>query len=436
MSAQILTLVSLSALTLMIIAGVPIAISLAGMALIGTYFLYGGVDLAIFTAGTAAFSVLRSYVFVTIPLFIIMGNLIACCGAASDLYTMMNRVLSRMPARLAVATVGGNAIFAAISGVSVAAAATFSRVAYPEMRRYNYDRQLALGVVAGSAMLGMLIPPSVLMIVWGILTQTSIGDLFLAGVLPGLLLAFLFAAHLVMRAARRPELTPVVPVNVGPESKLTPSVITSSLGMIALILTVTGGIWRGICTPTEAAGVGAIGGLVLALFKGLPARGIADAIVTAGKTTAPIMLMILSASLYSQFLVSSGVLDVMIASIKSANLGYWGIIRAITIVWLLLGMVLDSTSIILLTVPIFAPLAASIDVNPIVFAVYGILVIEAGLLTPPFGLLVFVVKASVDEDVSLSDVFRGSIPYCLLILVIALLVLLFPPLATWLPTGS
>ncbi len=433
MSPELLTLVALGALILMIIIGLPIGLSLAATALVGTYFLFESWELAIFTAGNASFSILRNYIFATIPLFIIMGNLISRCGAAGDLYTMMNQLMRRVPARLAIATVAGNAVFAAISGVSVAAAATFSQVAYPQMRRYDYNRPLALGVISGSAMLGMLIPPSILLIFWGILTETSIGELFLAGVIPGLLLALLFMGFLYIVAKRRPELTPFAPIDAEDDAGMTKSVIGSGLGIIGLIVLVIGGIWGGFFTPTEAAGVGAIGGLLLAIAKGLKPGEIVDAIIAAGRTSAPIMFLLLTAALYSQFLVTSGAIGVITDTIEGAGFGPVGLIVAMTLIWLVLGMILDSTSIILLTVPIFAPLAMGFGYDPLVFAIYGILIIEAGLLTPPFGLLVYVVKGAVPESVSLSEVFRGSVPYWIIILIAGILILMFPALVTWLP---
>jgi len=448
MDPATLTVLALVVLVTLIIVGVPIALCLGIVALGGTALTFGSIELGIATAGTSAFGALRNYVFATIPLFIIMGNFISASGAASDLFTLMNRLLRRIPARLAVATVAGNAVFAAISGVSVAAAATFSQVAYPQMRRYGYDRPLALGVVAGSAMLGMLIPPSILLIFWGIITETSIGQLFVAGVMPGLLLATLFVLYLVILAVRNPALTPYEPVvpdgTVASTFEAEPggavdapagvAVLVSGLGILALILLVIGGIWGGLFTPTEAAGIGAIGGLVLAVAKGMRPKALLASIVQSGRTTAPIMLLLLTAALYSQFLVTSGAIGIITDTIEGMGFDLVGLIVAMTVVWLLLGMILDSTSIILLTVPIFAPIVDGFGLDPLVFAVYGILVIEAGLLTPPFGLLVYVVKASVPEQVSLAEIFRGAVPYWLLIIVAGVLVLTFPAIVTWLPS--
>lgn len=439
MDASLLTLLSLGGLILMILVGIPIGISLGAVSLVGSYLLFGGWDIAISTAGSVSFSMLRDYIFGTIPLFIIMGNFIAASGAAKDLFTLMNRAMKRVPARLAVATVLGNAVFAAISGVSVAAAATFSRVAYPQMRRYDYHRPLALGVIAGSAMLGMLIPPSILLIFWGVLTEVSIGKLFVAGIIPGFVVATLFILYLVITALRSPEKAPyrmssgIAGASNDVDEVIDRAVIVSGMGILALIALVLGGIWGGLFTPTEAAGIGAIGALLIALMKGVTLRGVLDGIVTSGMTTAPIMFLLLTAGLYSRFLVSSGALMVMTDWIQGAGFGPITLIIAMTVVWLLMGMILDSTSIILLTVPIFAPISASFGYDPLVFAIYGILIIEAGLLTPPFGLLIFVVKGSVPEDVSIGEVFMGAVPYWLLICVAGALVLMVPSLVTYLP---
>ncbi|MGA0543039.1 TRAP transporter large permease [Neotabrizicola sp. VNH66] len=438
MDPTLLTLVSLGALIAMILVGVPIGVSLGAVSLAGLWLLFDSWDIARGTAGSVAFSMLREYTFGTIPLFIIMGNFIAASGAARDLYTMTNRGLRRIPARLAVATVIGNTIFAAISGVSVAAAATFSRIAYPQMRRYNYDRPMSLGVIAGSAMLGMLIPPSILLIFWGVLTEISIGKLFMAGILPGFLVAGLFILYLVITAIRHPE---KAPYHVGEGE---PSIAAEPLGwpvllsgglILALVFLVIGGIWGGLFTPTEAAGVGALGALLIALLKGVTWRGILDGIISAGVTTAPIMFLLLMAGLYSRFLVTSGSLDLLTDWIVNAGFGPVSLLIAMTIVWLAMGTLLDSSSIILLTVPIFAPIAQSFGYDPLVFAIYGILIIEAGLLTPPFGILVFVVKGSVPENVPLSEVFRGAVPYWLLICLAGVLLILMPGLVTYLPNN-
>ncbi|MCH8183530.1 MAG: TRAP transporter large permease subunit [Proteobacteria bacterium] len=414
-----------------IILGVHIAIALGLTALIGTFIIFGSLDLATFMLGAAAYDALRDELFATIPLFVLMGDFVAKSGAARDLYKLVNRGLARIPGRLAVATVIGNAIFAAVTGVSIAAAAAFSRIAYPQMQRYGYRRTFALGSIAGSASLGMLIPPSILLIIWGIVTEISIGKLFIAGILPGLVLASLFIAYSIIAAIRDPSIAPSVPE--GEEEEFELAEIISGFGILGLMALVLGGIWGGIFTSTEAAGIGALGAMVLGIVKGMRWRGISQAIIDAGRTAAPIMFLILTAAMYSRFLASGGIISVIQDTLTSVGFGAFGIYMVMVLIWLLLGMILDSASIILLTVPIFWPVAEALGFNDLAFAIFGILAIEAGLLTPPLGLLVYTVKGAIPE-VSLGEIFRGSIPYWLLMLVAMSLVWIFPGLASWLPS--
>ncbi len=430
MDLNTLMVLTLVGMLIAIFVGVHIALVLGMTALVGTYFIFDDAYLASAQVGGAAYELVRHYIFATIPLFILMGDFVAKSGAAGDLYKIINRALRGIPGRLAAATVVGNAAFAAVTGTSIASAAAFSRIAYPQMKRFGYKRTFSLGSIAGSACLGMLIPPSVLLIVWGIITEQSIGKLFVAGIGPGIVLVVLFVAYTSITAKRDPTIAPEVPQDEVLEP-LETSEILGALGILALIILVLGGIWGGVFTSTEAAGVGALGAMVMAVLKGLRWKDIFQVILEAGKTAAPIMILLVCAGMYSRFLALGGIIDIIQEALTSLGLGGGGIIIMMVVIWLLLGMLLDSISIILLTVPIFAPLAMGID--PFAFAIFGILAIEAGLLTPPFGLVVFVVKGTVpDPDVTLSDIFKGSIPYWLLMLVTMALVYIFPQLASWL----
>ncbi len=425
----------LALLIVFVLLGVHIGVALGVVSVIGVWLLLGSFDVALSILGTTAYEAIRKDVFAVIPLFVLMGDFVARSGAAGDLYRICNRALRRLPGRLALATVVGNAVFAAITGVSIASAAAFSRLAYPEMRRLNYKQPYALGVVAGSACLGMLIPPSILLIVWAILTEQSVGALFIAGIVPGLLLALLFAGWCIFAAVRDPEIAPYSDeqlVEDTPEEKR--SELIGGLGILFLILLVIGGIWWGFFTPTEAAGFGALGALLVGLAKGMRWPAIIDAIYQAGRTTAPIMFLLITGSMYARFLAIGGATNEITALFAAISTDPVVILMMMVVIWLILGMLIDSVSIILLTVPIFAPIAASLGIDPIAFAIFGILVIEAGLLTPPFGLLVFTVRAAVpDPTATLGKIFRGSVPYWILILLCALMVIAWPQLATWLP---
>jgi tripartite ATP-independent transporter DctM subunit len=436
----------------LVFAGVHIAVALGITAAFGIYMMQGDITVVRNFVANTAYEALRDYVFAVIPLFMLMGDFLAKCGAASDLYALANRLSRWLPARLAVATILSNALFAFVTGVSIAAAAAFSRIAYPEMMRYGYKRSFALGCIAGSACLGMLIPPSVLMIVWGVLTELSIGKLFLAGVLPGLLLTALFCVYAVGAAIIDPSVAggrgvpvasapvgaavaqPVVVEDRDDRQPIGPLLASTGL-VIALIVGCLGSIWFGLCTPTEGAGIGAVGGLVLALIKGISLREAWQVILNVGRTAGPLLLLLFCAQLYSRVLSMTGFTDAAKVFLLGTGLGPWGILITMVAIWFVLGCLIDSISIILLTVPIFAPIAVQLGYDPLAFAIIGILAIETGLLTPPFGLCAFTVKAAVpDRSVELAEIFRGSIPYWIALLIVVTLIAVYPKIATFLPS--
>lgn len=435
----------------LVFAGVHIAVALGITAALGIYLMSGDIEVVRSFVASTAYEALRDYVFAVIPLFMLMGDFLAKCGAATDLYTLANRLSRWLPARLAVATIISNAIFAFVTGVSIAAAAAFSRIAYPEMKRFGYQRQFALGCVAGSACLGMLIPPSVLMIVWGVLTEISIGKLFLAGVIPGLLLAGGFCIYVIGVGILKPELVgegprrslgaaPAGAAVAGPvampgdDEPIGPLLFSTSL-VVVLITGVLGSIWLGLCTPTEGAGIGAVGAMILAVIKGIKPHEVWQVVRDVGRTSGPLLLLLFAAQLYSRVLSMTGFTEVAKQFLLGSGLGAWGILGVMVLIWFILGCLIDSISIILLTVPIFAPIAVALGFDPLAFAIIGILAIETGLLTPPFGILVFTVKAAVtDPTLELGEIFRGSIPYWIVLLAVVVAVALFPGLATYLPS--
>jgi tripartite ATP-independent transporter DctM subunit len=434
------TALTLGLLLALVVVGVPIMVSLGLACLTGLFILTGSMKIALSLVSATAFEALRDYVFAVIPLFVLMGELMARSGCARDLYTLMDRAFRRLPGHLAVATVAGNAIFAAVVGVSVASAAAFSRIAYPQMVSRGYDKQVALGCVAGSASLGMLIPPSVLMIVWGVLTELSIGKLFLAGFIPGLLAAVLFALYVIQLAVRHPERFGAGGTNAqnasdAPTTGLTRDEWIGGIGTSIVVLLALGGIWFGFFTPTEAAGVGALLALVLAFLKGLTLREFREVVLSSARIAAPILTLLIFAQMYSRMLAMGGVAGQVQQVMTALGLPAWGVLALMIVIWLVLGCFIDSVSIILLTVPIFAPIATQLGIHPIAFAIIGILVIEAGFVTPPFGLIVFTVKSSVpDPDVTLGQIFKGSTAYWVILVTLAWFIYFVPKTATFLPS--
>ncbi|MFL2546825.1 MAG: TRAP transporter large permease [Candidatus Rariloculaceae bacterium] len=443
--ANIATVLIVS-LLVMVALGVHIAIALGMTSALGVYLVTGGnFDVVLNMLASTAYESLRSYEFAVIPLFMLMGEFIGKSGAVTDVYRAIHRGLRRIPGRLAVATLLGNAIFSFVTGVSIASAAAFSRIAYPEMKRFDYHNGFALGAIAGSSCLGMLIPPSVLMIVWGLLTERSIGQIFLAGVLPGLLLLSLFVLYVLATAIFRPsvvggdkEIAAEQTADDKGEPDASPAQVWgSALGIILVVLSVLGGIWFGIFTPTEAAGAGAFIGLVMALAKGMRYRGVIDSILSVGRTSAPILLLLVAASLYSRTLAMTGVSSAIQGVFLGTDMLPWMILAVMVGIWFILGMVIDSISIMLLTVTIFEPIAVNLGYDPIAFAIVGIIAIEAGLLTPPFGLLVYTVKAAIrdeDDGISIMTIFKSSTPYWFIMLAGMIAIANFPQIATYLPS--
>jgi len=428
--------------------GVHIAIALGITSALGIWLVTGANWYAFGTVqsmlAATAYEAIRAYVFAVIPLFMLMGEFIGKSGTVTDVYRGINRLLRKIPGRLAIATVVGNALFSFVTGVSIASAAAFSRIAYPEMKRFGYHRGFALGSIAGSSCLGMLIPPSVLMIVWGILTEQSIGQLFAAGIFPGLLLAFLFIVYIFGFALLRPA---AVGIKSGIEETARKSgshdeevstlqFLVSLVGIILVIVAVLGGIWFGIFTPTEGAGAGALIGLALGIIKGMRFREIINSILSVGRTSAPILLLLVTAALYSRTLAMTGLANAIEGVFLGSGMAPWMIVGVMVLIWFALGMIIDSISIMLLTAAIFAPIAVQIGYDPIAFAIIAIIAIEAGLLTPPFGLLVYTVKAAISsegEDVPILEIFKSSTPYWIIMLVGMVLIINFPEIATYLP---
>jgi tripartite ATP-independent transporter DctM subunit len=448
---EVSTYLLLGLLLALVFAGVEVAVCLGVVSFLALYVSTQDLELSLNFISSTAYEALREYLFAVVPLFLLMGEFIARSGVAADMFWAMDRGINRLPGRFAYATVVGNLIFGFVTGTSVASATTFTAIAYPQMRRYGYDPAYSLGLIAGSSCLGMLIPPSLLMVVWAILTDQSIGHLFLAGIIPGVILAgmmvvYIFATSLVRPdlighgVARRTSLSAASAEVYGGTRHAGQIVIqtpnrfeltVSSIGFIAIIFGALGGIWVGFFTPTEGAGVGAIIALVVAIIKGMSWREIHSAVLAVGRSATPLMIIVFTAQLYSRTLSMSGIGNTLQSAMLGSGLPNWGITLFMIGIWFVMGMLIDSISIMLLTVPVFAPVAHTLGLDPIVFALVGILTIEAGLLTPPFGIIVYAVKACIpQEDISMSRIFAGSTPYWIMLMLVIPIVMAFPATVT------
>ena len=438
-----ITIVVIGLLLVMVFAGIHVAVALGVTAMAGLFLVFkGDIPLLTFMVGSTGYEAIRAYVFAVEPLFMLMGEFISRSGAAADLYNAINKNLSRIPGRLAHATVLGNALFAFVTGTSLASATAFTSIAFPEMKKHGYHPGFALGSIAGSACLGMLIPPSLFMVVWGILTEQSIGILFIAGVIPGFLLTGLMIIYIFGVSVFSPSLVgggsdraPITDeIESEDQDQKSGSNFISFIGLFGVIFGVLGGIWVGWFTPTEGAAIGAILGLILGIVKGMRWPEIIDAVLAVAKTSVPIMVLLFAAQLYARVLALAGVGTAVQNFFIGTGLDPWQILAVMVIIWFVMGMLIDSVSIMLLTVPIFAPLAVTLGYDQVAFALIGILAIEAGILTPPFGLLVYAVKAvSPDKNVTLMQIFIGSTPYWIMLMIVMIAIANVPEIATWLP---
>jgi tripartite ATP-independent transporter DctM subunit len=416
----------------LIVLGVPIAISLLSAGFVGLALIKHDFHVATRTLALAADGTISEYVFATVPLFVLMGLFVNVSEIGRDAFRAAQRIFGRIYGGLGVATVAANAVFAAITGISVAAAAIFTKIAVPEMVREGYATRFAVGLTAGSSLLGMLIPPSLLLIIYGVLAEVSIGALFVAAVVPGLLLALAFAIGVILMA----WLWPGFVGNVrrrdarGDEESFGRAMV-GIVPVAALILLVLGGIYGGVFTPTEAGAAGALGALIIAVLKRrLTWPRLWEVISETGQVSVSILFLIIAASVFSRMLTLTELPQEMAAFLGQTGLGLVGFLGAYLLLLVLLGTMLDSTSTMLIVLPLALPVAAALGLNLVWFGVVTTIAIEIGLLTPPFGLSVYVIKASLDDpQVSLATIFGGSFPFVLITLAVTLLLMAFPQLS-------
>jgi len=434
MSPILVAGLSLLAMLGLIWAGMHVAIVLAVVSYFGVWLIRGDPGIAADLLAQASQDAIASHIFGVVPLFVLTGFLVAIADVGKDAFEVANQVLRRLRGGLGIATVASNAVFAAITGISIASAAVFTRVAVPEMLRFGYHPRFAVGVVAGSSVLGMLIPPSLLMILYGFLANQSVGDLFTAGIVPGLVLALAYSIGIVLMATLWPrtvyesgEPLPVQDEALMPLATLAGKLLPSVL----LIASVLGGLYAGFFTATEAGATGAAVALAIAFARRkLNFKSLWSVLVETGHVTVAVSFLIICATIYTRMLAMSGMPQFLVEWMTQLGLGPTGFLIIYVVFCILLGTIIDSSSILLIMLPLMLPIAEQLGLNLIWFGVVTVVAVEIGLLTPPFGLSVFVIKSTLqDQRITLGDIFRGTAPFTVMMVAVLLLLILVPQLS-------
>jgi C4-dicarboxylate transporter DctM subunit len=419
--------IAIAAFIILALMGLPLAFCFITVGFAGLITIRGLVP-AMSLLGETPYSAIASYILCAVPLFVLMGQFAFYSGISRDLFTAAHKWMSRLPGGIAQATMLACTAFAACTGSSVASAATMGAVSFPEMKRLNYSPRLATGTIAAGGALGILIPPSTIFIILGIITETSIGVLFIAGLLPGLLLSALFLILIFTMSKLNPAMGPLGESFSWREKF---SALTGIWGMLVLFIIVLGGLYFGVFAPSEAGTIGAFGAFILALVKRTPRSALFEAVKESAQTTAYILFILIGAHVFNSFLALSGV---------SAALGNWILsfsvppiltMIIILIIYIPLGMFIDPLGSILLTVPVFFPIVIQLGFDPIWFLVLVCVMTELGLITPPVAINVYVVQGV--TKVPMEEVFRGIVPFAIVFLIGIALLVAFPQVILFLP---
>ena len=430
MTAEALGVTGLVGLLVLLGAGVPIAISMALVGIGGLSVLLSP-EAAVIKSGVVAFESISKYELGVLPLFVLMAHLCFAAGATRRFFDLAVKFVGHRPGGLALASIGGCAGFGAISGSSLATAATMGLVALPEMRKHNYSPALATGTLAAGGTLGVLVPPSAALIVFGIIAEQSIGELFVAALLPGITQAIFYMVAIVALCLHRPALAP--PSARAPWSERW-TALCSLLDVALLVGTVLCGLSTGWFTPTEAASIGAVGALVLCAARGrLTRASLAHALRNTLQTAGMIYAVLIGAQIFSVFISVSGLPARVSTLIVGLAAGPLGAILAMTLVLLVLGSFLDGMALMLLATPIFLPIALSIGMSPIWFGIFLVRTMEIGFVHPPVGMNVYVIH-DLARDIPLTTVFRGIVPFLVMVFLHLGLLIAEPRLALWLPS--
>ncbi len=435
MSPVEIGLASVFLIVLLIYAGLYITVALGLVSFLGVWIMRGDIQLPINLLALAAADTVSHQVFATVPLFALMGLLVSRAGLGNDVYRVANFVFYRVKGGLGIATVAANAVFASITGSSIASASVFAKISVPEMRAFGYTTRFSVGVVGGSSVLGMIIPPSAMLIIYAITADQSIGQLFIAGILPGLLLAAAYAVAIVFMARIFPGFVGGhgIAENAGAEWRTLTwiDVCRMMFPVVFLVLVVLGGIYGGIVTPVEAGAAGSLVALVIALLRrSLSWADFWECLVETGHITASILFLIVAASMYSRMLGVAGLPTLFGNWLEAQGLGVWGLMLIYVPMLLLLGTIIDTASMILIVAPLFLPVVESLELDLIWFGIVTVIGAEIGLLTPPLGISCFVIRSTLnDPSIRLIDIFAGAFPFAVIMLAVLIAIIAWPELS-------
>jgi C4-dicarboxylate transporter DctM subunit len=428
MDPMIIGLIAIVAFLILISQGVPIAFSFAIVGFLGILVVRGPAP-ALIALGSMPYTWSVDRMLVPVPLFILMGYFAFVAGITKDLYDAASKWFGRLPGGIAMATTAACTGFAACCGAVPAAAATMSTIAYPEMQKYHYDKKLSTGCISAGSTVSILIPPSIPFILYGMLSETSVADLFVAGIIPGIMMAGFFLLLIYIMCRRNPAIGPAGPSFSWREKFAS---LKGTIAMIVLFLLVIGGLYTGIFTTTEAGAIGAFGAFAIALImRRLTFSRMITAAKETGKLTAFVALLIIGAQIFNLFLGVAGFQARFTEWITTLTLSPWVIMVAVIAVYIVLGMFLDIMAIILLTVPTLAPVIGYLGFDLVWFGVIVVLLAQIGFLTPPIGMCSYIVHGT--TKVPLEDVFRGVMPFSIVMIALILILLVFPQIALFLP---
>jgi len=434
METQLLALIIIvPALTLLLLLGLPVGFTLGGIAVLGTLYVWGPKGLLMIS--NTAYAESTSFILVAIPLFIFMANVLRNSGLADDLYEMIYKWFGKIPGGLAAGTVIICAVFAAMAGVSSVATVSMGLIALPSMLKRGYQKNLATGCISAGGALGILIPPSIIMIIYGSMAEVSIGQLFMAGVLPGILLSVIFCIYILVRCLMTPALGPKVVENFSLKEKL--KSIKGVILPMLLIMLVLGSIYSGAATPTEAAGIGAFGAIICSLIYGkLTFKTLKDSLHSTLGLNAMVLWILIGAVSFTHLLAYAGISRYVNELILGIGLSRWWILIGMQLIFFILGMILDPAGIIMLTTPVFIPLIRELGFDPIWFGILFTINMEMAYITPPFGFNLFIMKAVVPAGISMMDIYRSVTPFVLLQALCLIMVILWPDIALFIPSQT